>query len=144
MAGLFGFFGKKKTDEGQATPQDNGKPQAYFLDADDAKTLGNIEYMRTAKMIKHTFPKTASSKSGFESVVQVSSMGMTSGELQAAIETAEAITQAMETNGAAINGFTSNGAAPKAESNGAAERRRSDSDSSMDMFRNMARDIRKR
>ncbi|MDX2211771.1 MAG: hypothetical protein SFY66_00655 [Oculatellaceae cyanobacterium bins.114] len=143
MAGLFGFFGKKKGVEEKTPATNEGQSQAFFLDSDDAKTFGNIDYMRTVKTIKRTFPKTAGNKSEFESVVQVSAMGMTRGELEAAIEAAEEITKAAEMNGANANGTNINGAAPKADT-GASERRRSNSDGSMDMFRNMAREIRKR
>lgn len=128
MAGLFGFFGKKQDETSQEAeaPKD-----AYFLDADDAKTLGNIEYMRTAKTVKRTFPKTAGNGGEFAQVKTVSAMG--------------------EMNGSSVNGSGT----PKPETNGSkpveqptapseevSDRRRTDT--SMDMFRNMARDIKKR
>ncbi|MEN9204745.1 MAG: hypothetical protein Q6J68_00635 [Thermostichales cyanobacterium SZTDM-1c_bins_54] len=31
--------------------------QAFFLDPDEAKTLGNVEYMRTPRTVRKTFPK---------------------------------------------------------------------------------------
>ncbi|MFQ3628814.1 MAG: hypothetical protein SNJ81_14710, partial [Cyanobacteriota bacterium] len=59
MAGLFGLFGKKNNAEASPSPSNGKKQGAYFLDADEAKTMGNIEYMRSKKVIKHRFPKTA-------------------------------------------------------------------------------------
>jgi len=127
MAGLFGWLnGKKNAD---AIAQTNGsKPGAFFLDADSAKTFGDIEYMRTAKVVKRTFPKTVSSPEEFARIESVSAMDK------------------MAVNGnkpvadqpAAQNGTASNGTADGEVS----ERRRSDT--SMDMFRSMARDMRKR
>ena len=35
-----------------------GGGESFFLDADDAKTMGDIEYMRTPKKVKRTFAKT--------------------------------------------------------------------------------------
>jgi hypothetical protein len=65
MAGLFDrLFGRK----------DNQPEGEYFLDQDSAKTLGDVEYMRKRKTIKHTFPKTADSPEGAEIVVEISSM----------------------------------------------------------------------
>lgn len=41
------LFGKKPKKE----------ENAFFLDADSAKTYGDIDYMRTAKTVKKSFPK---------------------------------------------------------------------------------------
>jgi len=125
MAGLFGWLNGKKN----ADASTNGKPsEAYFLDADSAKTFGDIDYMRTAKVVRRTFPKTASSPEEFERVDSVSAMGkMTvNGKLSGAAQ------EPMQ------NGSSSNGASPEVVS----ERRRADT--SMDMFRSMAKDMRKR
>lgn len=123
MAGLFGLFGKKKNAE-VPPPVNNGtKSGAYFLDADEAKTMGNIEYMRSKKVIKHKFPKTAGNGGEFEVEYEVSSDDMKVGnDLSVPTEPTS----------------TSAGATSKP----ANERRTTDS--SLDLFRNMARDIRKR
>ncbi|PZU92466.1 MAG: hypothetical protein DCE90_18255 [Pseudanabaena sp.] len=48
---LFGLFGKKdKKDDSEKTES------SYFLDQDSAKTFGNIDYMKTPKAVKKTFP----------------------------------------------------------------------------------------
>jgi hypothetical protein len=48
---LFGLFGKKdKKDDSEK------KENSFFLDQDSAKTFGDIDYMRTPKGVKKTFP----------------------------------------------------------------------------------------
>lgn len=136
MAGLFGFFGKKKDNNGkeQARPTEtNGsKPEVYyFLDADQAKTFGNIDYMRTSKTVKRTFPKTAGNGGTFERVQTVSAMEAAK---------AAALKAAMDQAGTDAAKAAANPSEIKPGSE--ADRRRSDS--SMDMFRNMARDMRKK
>jgi hypothetical protein len=54
MAGFFSnLFGRKNNDNDQPK-------EAFFLDSDDAKSLGDLDYMRTPNVIRRTFPKTAS------------------------------------------------------------------------------------
>lgn len=59
MAGLFGL---------------GSKNEEYFLDSDDAKTFGDIDYMRKSKTVKRTFPKIQGNK-GAKIVQEVSSLG---------------------------------------------------------------------
>ncbi len=125
MAGLFGLFGNKTkyVDEPTAeAPQP--KKGAFFLESDDAKSLGNAEFMRKPITIRRTFPKRPGGKGG-EIIQEISSM---------------------EKTRAGSNGVVpQKSTAPKPQSSPAAtantERRRSDN--SMDMFRQMARDIKK-
>jgi outer membrane biosynthesis protein TonB len=132
------FRSKSKTDaelsEPAAKPQPAPKPQpepkpqrrkaeAYYLNADDAKTYGDIDYMRSAKAIRRTFPKTKDGKTP-ERIETISSLEKAAeqGLIPTALNTTTSQTSAEETLKVA-------------------ERRKADS--SMDMFRNMARDIRK-
>lgn len=99
---------------------------AYFLDPDAAKTYGNIEYMRTAKKIKHTFPK-GKVEGAYEA--EISSMNMGGGSVQSSSLSNplfDAPARDPETG---------------ASSTPVSERRKADS--SMDMFRNMAKDLKK-
>ncbi len=78
MAGLFGLFGSKTkyVDEpNTASTEQNGNEQGspYFLESDDAKTYGNIEFMQKSHTIKRSFPKTLKGV-GAKVVAQVSSM----------------------------------------------------------------------
>jgi hypothetical protein len=46
----------------------------FFLEPDDAMTMGDINYMRTSKRTRRTFPKTLKNKDGFAFENEVSSM----------------------------------------------------------------------
>lgn len=46
----------------------------FFLSPDDAMTMGDIDYMRTSKRTKRTFPKTLKNKNGFAIENEVSSI----------------------------------------------------------------------
>lgn len=129
-----GLFGSKKKAEEQPTQPSTTAPMqnnptntgAFYLEFDDARTYGNLDYMRTSKKIRRTFPKTASSPEEMELIQQVSAMKMEKmGREGNQAESQSAMTPESST--------------PKA--NEATERRRTDT--SLDMFRNMARDIRK-
>lgn len=119
---------KKAPEAVKKAPEAVKKAVAYFLDSDDAKTYGNLEYMRTAKLVKRSFPKTAGSTEEKRFEQEVSAMMARKSGANGAMPTPT--TAASET-------ATPN--TPKVDA--AAERRRTDT--SMDMFRNMARDIRK-
>ena len=128
MAGFFGLFGSKTKyvdEEGLYDTQNSSKN--FYLNSDDAKTLGNIDYMRTAKKIRHTFPKTSSNKNT-EAIIDVSSIqnnGTSSEQVisQPATKVEPSI-QATETK------------IPSSE-------KRRSADRSLDIFRNMAREIKK-
>jgi hypothetical protein len=136
----------------------------FFLDPDDAMTMGDINYMRTSKRTRRTFPKTLSNKNGFAVENEVSSMEdrnnlykgsntnqnttvntvfnpTPSSQSQPGITGGSAVTQtnpvrefAPEAQSMSQSSFD----APKPST----EKRRP-SDNSMDMFRNMAKNIRK-
>jgi len=130
------LFGSKPKDVSVSSPEatSQSSSNSYFLDEDSAKSMGNVEYMRTAKTVRHTFPKTAGSPKEMEQITLVSSMS--AAELSKYEAEAAAAKAAEAKAKAALPTQTS-----PTSSGEAAERRRSDS--SMDMFRNMAKDIRK-
>ena len=145
MAGLFGLFGGNNNPDG--TPKQ--KQESYFLDSDSAKTFGDIDYMRSSKTIKHKFPKTFSNKGEFEQSETVSAMDKMEGSDAPATPSLENGAteqwQPVARNGMGMNGISNNGASstsPSSDSSSNEEERKADS--SMDMFRSMARDIRKR
>ena len=45
----------------------------FFLDPDDAQTLGDINYMKKSVVVKHTFPRNLKNPDGFAVVKEVSS-----------------------------------------------------------------------
>lgn len=125
-----GIFGSGKSPEQTpqppaAVPQTSQNSQAFFLDADDARSMGNAEYMRTVKAIRRTFPKTLDSQEEKELIAEISSMikrdAQLGGSLSESLNVSEAVAKKIDE---------------------IAERRRTDT--SMDMFRNMARDMKKR
>ncbi|MCL6433852.1 MAG: hypothetical protein K6T90_06470 [Leptolyngbyaceae cyanobacterium HOT.MB2.61] len=126
LKGLFGA-GKSTEQPSQfptATSQSSQNSQSYFLEADDARTLGHVNYMRTAKVVKRTFPKTVDSKEEMEVTIEISSL----------------LKRNVSLNGTpdGVNGSQP----PTLKVDEAAERRRTDT--SMDMFRDMARNLKKR
>ncbi len=66
MAGFLGLFGGKKDDSDQG---------AFFLDNDESKSLGDIEYMRTPNTVRRTFAKKAGESEHKEFVQEVTAMG---------------------------------------------------------------------
>ena len=127
MAGLFGLFCKrtKYVDEVDNTPQPKPeKKEAFFLETDDAQSLGDAEYMRTPIQIKRSFPKTLNSP-GSEVVKAVS---------------------ATEIKKMQANGQPSKETTPTpttAPQDTPVNDNRRSSDNNLDMFRKMAKEIKK-
>ncbi len=162
MAGFFGLFGSKtkyvdepETNEGSTAPSED-----FFLSPDEAKSLGDLDYMRKPNTIRRTFPKTLSNKTT-ERIKQVSSLQETKVSGNQVIQQAQkSISQpkttqftqpgavntpkpevAQPTQPGAVNTPKPEVAQPTQSAAASTERR--SADSSMDMFRNMAREIRK-
>ncbi len=93
----------------------------YFLDADSAKTLGDVEYMRKPKKVRHTFP------TGVELVEEVSSIERR--ELTAETNSSNSSTPPVAPEPPKT--VTSSSATEKSSTN-------------MDLFRKLAKDIRRR
>jgi hypothetical protein len=134
----------------------------FFLSPDDAMTMGDINYMRTSKRTRRTFPKTLKNKDGSAFENEVSSMQdrnnfykgsntnqdttvntvfnpTPSSQSQPGVTGGSAVTQTnpvREFTPEAQSMSQTNFDAPKPS---AAKRR--PSDNSMDMFRNMAKNI---
>ncbi|MEM7770319.1 MAG: hypothetical protein AAGA75_09360 [Cyanobacteria bacterium P01_E01_bin.6] len=126
---------------------------SFFLDPDDAKTFGDIDYMRTSKTVKRTFPK----GKGPARVRSISAMKEEAGNATSMTGSSSSTTSSWGTPG----GTWGNPVTPKApeasqpsvEKNESAfappeektkSSNQSSPDNSMDMFRNMAKEIRKR
>ncbi|MEM9509275.1 MAG: hypothetical protein AAGA16_16580 [Cyanobacteria bacterium P01_E01_bin.35] len=136
----------------------------FFLSPDDAMTMGDIDYMRKPKRTRRTFPKTASNKGGFAVENEVSAVEDRSNIYKGSNTnqnttvntvfnpTPSSQSQPGITGGSVIPQSESvqsvNEAAPASQSNFQApqpstEKRRPSGDS-MDMFRNMAKNMRGR
>jgi hypothetical protein len=157
---LFGLFGKKDEDP---QPKD-----AFFLEDEVAKSMGDTSYMKASKSIRRTYPKGGGGEY-FEEVKTVSSSKSSINDsrktgLSKPVETASSYsTPATSFSSASSFGGSYSAPAPTptpapaptfsepetttpsvspSVSNEASQSRRK-SDSGMDMFRNMAKDIRK-
>lgn len=112
---------------------DQDKDPAYYLDNDSAKSLGNIDYMRTAKSVKKSYPKA------------VGKLNLISGEVEESISAmekkqggiADSTTSATPTTPSSSFGQSST-----FSSSSTFRPRRSDSN--MDSFREMARNMKKK
>ncbi len=131
-----GLFSKRQPDEAAISKPEKVKPvpqrvkqnsDAYFLDADSATSMGNIDYMRTVKNIKRTYAKTID---GIVPDLNTEVSSMTARKQKK-------MDEAPSSFGAAQSNTTASTPTPSE----VRERRRADS--SMDTFRNMAKDIRK-
>ena len=134
MAGFFGLFGRKtkyvdETDT-ENTASASDQKEDFFLSSDDSKTLGDIDYMRKSKTVKRTFAKSVSGGGG-ELIQEVSALG-----------------KVKKGSNQASQPVSKTSSAPAAESTSTSQtseevKQRRRSDDSMDMFRNMAKDLRK-
>jgi hypothetical protein len=125
----------------------------FFLSPDDAQTLGNINYMRMSKRVRKTFPKTLKNKDGFEITVDVSSIedrskffnGNGNGNPSTTVFTTPTPTFESKPTFSETYVDTQNaGTANSATSQPKPLEKRRQQDDGMDMFRKMAKGIRKR
>lgn len=116
---LFGLFGGKKNE-----PQTGD----FFLDFEEAQTLGDTEYMKQSKTIKRTFPKIKGNP-GKTIISQVSAEKM------------RGVDPNQETSRSSVAATSSETPAPEMQP--APTMNNVKVDSSMDMFRNMAKKISK-
>jgi hypothetical protein len=126
MAGFFGLFAGKPKYIEEVSEADRQRPTqkggAFFLDADDAKSFGNAEYMRKPITIKRTFPKTLAGE-GLKVIRQISSTEIT-----------KLNDSGIAPASSATSSTTNGNQAPVA---------RRAADSSMDTFLKMAREMKK-
>ncbi|WP_052055419.1 hypothetical protein [Myxosarcina sp. GI1] len=129
----------------------------FFLSPDDSQSMGDIEFMRKSKKVRKTFPKNASNQGAFEVVTDTASIknknSNTGNEQDQSSNRAFGSSnfssqgQPGATGGSVVTqtsgNFKPQSSFTNASSNKSSKQRRR-SDSSMDMFRNMARDMKKR
>ena len=108
--------------------------QDFFLSPDEAQTMGNINFMRKSVRVRHTFPKTLKNPDGFEVVKEISSSedrSITSFDRSSNSNPASSSISQSTSGSSSFNAVPSS---PKPRPQ----------NTSMDMFRNMARSIGKR
>ena len=127
-----------------AKKDDTAPKQAYYLNDDDAKTFGNIDYMRSTKVVKRTFAKKKGQTEHMESIRSISATKMT--DLDGNPSNAKVSDPTTFGNidflGKKAEPAKSESAPPQSVQR--TERpKRAAASNDMDMFRNMAKDIRK-
>lgn len=136
------FQGKPKAEKPPKEPKQ--KAESFFLEPDEAKGLGNLDYIRSASTVKRTFPKTASNPEERVLIQEVSSLSI---EI---VEASEGLPQAEKRQQEAIAKVVAEAEANKAptktfagqsETSESSDRRRTAD--ALDPFRQMARDLRK-
>ncbi|NJR40546.1 MAG: hypothetical protein HC781_19070 [Leptolyngbyaceae cyanobacterium CSU_1_4] len=132
IRGLFGSKSKRNVEE-VSQPQ-----EAFYLPDDDAKTFGDIDYMRSSKKTRRTFPKKIVGEDN-EFFNEVSSTQKYDPKNQPTFSSPFNTTPL---EGSPPASKPADSSSSSSNSSNSSERRRSDS--SMDMFRNMARDIKKK
>lgn len=110
----------------------------FFLGDDDSQSLGDLNYMRMAKKVRRTFPKTLKNPNGFA--------------IERSVSSSEGINFSDANNGfqakSISNGFqsqinSSSESTPSVNSNSSSASTPRKVDTSMDMFLNMAKNIKK-
>lgn len=139
MTGLIrGLFGGGKNQASQQSKE------AFYLEPDQAKTLGDIDFMRQAKLIKRTYAKKQGETEEKEIVTQVSSLNVSQ------VEESKTRSEESKTSAPSAGGFgqtsggfgqTSSFSNPPSGRDTTVSRR---NDTGMDMFRKMAKDVKKR
>ncbi|XGV95268.1 MAG: hypothetical protein ACAF41_21280 [Leptolyngbya sp. BL-A-14] len=129
----------------QAAPKPSRqKAEAFYLDFSDAKTLGDIDYMQTAREIKRSFPKTLGGEE-LRTVSVVSSLQRSAAQKAQAIAQQTSLKVTPSPTFAAQSTPVSGWTTPKADQpptiTDPKERRRKDSN--LDTFRSMASDLQK-
>ena len=127
---------------GKGAPKDDTAPkQAYYLSDDDAKTFGNIDYMRSNKTVRRTFAKKKGQTEHMESVRQISAMKKVN--LDGSPVKGQADYGVSESTGSSPS--SSSNPTPSfssaSASSGSSSSRRKPASGDMDMFRNMAKKI---
>jgi len=112
----------------------------FFLSSDDAQTMGDINYMKRSVRVRHTFPKTLKNPDGFAREREVSSSSGRSIDDFNSNNNNISITPGTSSSFQTTNNSEGNfnpkpiNTTPKKRPQG----------NSMDMFRNMARNIGKK
>lgn len=126
MAGFFGLFGGRTKYVDEANAGDNPNSTDFYLSPDDAKTMGNIEYMRKPNTVKHTFPGNANNGGSFAVVKQFTATEEKTIDDRPGFSTPSTPT-----------------ASTTSQPSVTPRRTASSTDTSMDMFRNMAKGMKR-
>lgn len=114
----------------------------FFLSPDEAQTLGNINYMRKRVKVKRSFPKTQKNQSSFEIEKEIASLDDKFSSFNGNGNTAS--TNNFVPTSVSQSDYipSTKGVTEEQKRQDVEERRREDT--SLDMFRNLARSIKKK
>ena len=119
---------------GKGAPKDDTAPkQSFYLNDDDAKSFGDIEYMRSNKTVRRTFAK-KKGQDHMESVREISALKKAN--VDGSSVKGQASYGVSETNGGVAPSVSTPQPQPEA-----AKTRRRPASKDMDMFRDMAKKI---
>ncbi|MGB3402616.1 MAG: hypothetical protein WBA77_07985 [Microcoleaceae cyanobacterium] len=138
MAGFFSRFGKKDKED-------------YFLEQDDAQTFGNAEFMRRPQEVKKTFPKMGGGKAVTPPKITPKSSFDTPKSSASTSTNGSFSTPSFNNNfeppkssaSTSTNGSVSTPSFNNGETSTASPSERRKADTSMDMFRDMAKNMRR-
>ncbi|MGK7891113.1 MAG: hypothetical protein AB4042_17425 [Leptolyngbyaceae cyanobacterium] len=135
-----GLFGGKKEQPQASAPRPK---EAFFLEPDDAKTFGDIDYMRQSKTIERTFPrgKAQVSRVSSGSYKKVSDLG-TPASSSATSSSASQPSYMTPSQKPAFQSSSFTPPTPSFQQETPAVKK--SDDANIDMFRKMAKDIKKR
>ncbi len=137
MVGFIKRIFGSNSDNNDNNEEKPKRQKAFYLDPDEAKTYGDIDYMRESRKTRKTFPKTLDNPEGSELVEEVSAMDKKSLSKSNSNQETQEERKAEPSQDIAPEKNMSS-----AKDDPALQQRRK-SDSSLDAFRNMARDIKK-
>ncbi|NEP77650.1 MAG: hypothetical protein F6K39_05385 [Okeania sp. SIO3B3] len=126
IGAFFGLFGGKKDD--------NQPKEAFFLDADSASSLGDVDFMRKSIAVKRSYPKAAGKINLIEGETEKSASSMQVKEIIGEAKTASYSSSTSTSSSTQSSTFNSTPVQPRTISN---------SNDGLD-FKNMARDIKKK
>ena len=124
IGALFGLFGGKKAE-------DQGSGEAFFLDADSASSLGDVDFMRKSIAVKRSYPKAAGKINLIEGETEKAASSM---QVKETIGEAKTASYSSTSSSTQSSTFTPTTVKPRSISN---------SNSEID-FTSMARDIKKK
>ena len=109
----------------------------FFLSPDEAQTLGDINYMRKSVRVRHTFPKNLKNPNGFEIVKEVSS----SQDSTLKTNKSNASIASYQPSNSNFTNQVESASLTQDDTSVSAPSPQKTVNSSMDMFRNMARNL---
>jgi hypothetical protein len=142
-----GLFGGKKSEQPPEPPRESKQGESFYLEFDEARSLGKLDYMRKETIIEHTFPKTKANPKEKRLVQKISSLEASIVEVSGGLPQEEKLQQERLSQAAAR-------AAQQAPSKPMAQKRSPDAPAAttqeesrrgggdLEMFRKMAKELR--